>query len=521
MSQTFKVSESTHTVACISLWASLFCMAVLLGTMGECGEALQPPASAETVPVAPGPPRPPQEQILTPIPREFDWMRREVRPNPFLESLLRLREVTPHLLMSISLGEEYSDNFFLSESDPQDVYRTSLNLGTVYRLESERSFVSLANSIRGSYDAGAGQGTFAFANLSLNAGYQLSQLSVSLSESFIRSDEPEEATPAGVQRQRRPFSQNIVSPQFRYALTPTTALNLAYTNTLVWNASTPEDNADPSTGNQGGILGNSVSHTFSAGLQHRFTRNLSGGASYTFSMTNNEGAPDTQSQAASADLAYLIDPRTTASFRAFGTLIDQSQGTSDVSTSETNARIFGISFGVRRQLRTSLAAFVAVGPALVNREGFPTRVFANWQLGLEGSLPNIRRTSLSFSTQQSIQDTAGDINDVGLVLSRSATLILNHSPSRDLLASVFANFSREQTLEDIATGVSQNQNFTLWNAGVRLSYALSPIWSISGTYRYQRGDSDVPESNVDSTGLGGKYSENRVIFSITAAFPIF
>jgi hypothetical protein len=26
---------------------------------------------------------------------------------------------------------------------------------------------------------------------------------------------------------------------------------------------------------------------------------------------------------------------------------------------------------------------------------------------------------------------------------------------------------------------------------------------------------------MDSTGLGGKYSENQVIFSFTAAFPIF
>jgi hypothetical protein len=522
MLRVINIEEVRSSIAISSLCGIPLILMLLLGATGECGSVDQPPASVEPVPAVPGPLPPPQEQILTPIPRQFDWMHREVRPNPFLESLLRLREVTPHLLMSISLVEEYSDNFFLSESDRQDVYRTSVNLGTVYRLESERSFISLANSIRGSYDAGAGQGTFAFANLSLNAGYQLPRLSLSLSESFIRSDEPEEATPAGVQRQRRPFSQNIVSPQLRYALTPTTALTWAYTNTLVWNDSTPEDNADTSTGNQGGVLGNSVSHALSAGLQHRFTRALSGSASYTFNMTNSEETPDTQSQAASADLAYLIDPRTTASFRAFGMLIDQSQRTSDVSTSETNARIFGTTFGVRRQLLTSLATFVGVGPTLVIREGRPTRVFANWQVSLDGALPNTRRTSLSFSTQQSIQDTAGDINDVGLVLSRSATLTLNHAFSRDLLASVFANFSREQVLEDSVTGVSTpDQDFTLWNAGVRLSYALSRIWSISGTYRYQRGDSEVPESNVDSTGLGGKYSENRVIFSLTAAFPVF
>jgi opacity protein-like surface antigen len=449
-------------------------------------------------------------------------MRREVRPNPFLESLLRLREVTPRLLMSISLIEEYSDNFFLSATDPQDVYRTSLNLGTVYRVESGRGFISLANSIRGSYDAGAGQGTFAFANLSLNMGYELPRLSLSLSESFIRSDEPGEATPVGVQRQRQPFSQNILSPQFRYALTPTTALNALYTNTLVWNNGVEQDNTDPSAGNQGGVAGNSVSHAFSAGFQQRITRDLSGGASYTFSMTNNQDSGDTQSHAASADLTYSINRRTTASFRAFGTLIDQSQGISEVNTGETDAQIFGTTFGVRRQLTTSLAAFVAVGPTFVEREGRPTRVFANWQVGLDGALPITRRTSLSFSTQQSIEDTAGDINDVGLVMSRSATLALNHSFTRALLASLFANVTQTQTLEDIATDVStQGQDFIYWSTGLRLSYALTPIWSLGATYRYQHRDSDVPNGNANDATLGGKYSENRVIFSLTAAFPVF
>jgi hypothetical protein len=31
----------------------------------------------------------------------------------------------------------------------------------------------------------------------------------------------------------------------------------------------------------------------------------------------------------------------------------------------------------------------------------------------------------------------------------------------------------------------------------------------------------VTDSSIDGTTLGGKYSENRVTFSLTAAFPIF
>jgi len=132
---------------------------------------------------------------------------------------------------------------------------------------------------------------------------------------------------------------------------------------------------------------------------------------------------------------------------------------------------------------------------------------------------------VSLSTQQSINDTAGDINDVGLVLSQSATLTLTHTVSRDLFASVFTNFGRTQMLENIATDSpteGQNfQDFTYWSTGASLSYALSRLWSVSAAYRYQHRDSDVPSSNIGDTSLGGKYSENRVILSLSAAFPVF
>jgi opacity protein-like surface antigen len=426
--------------------------------------------------------------------------------------------------MSVSLIEEYSDNFYLSDSDSQDVLRTSLNLGTVYRVESGQGFVSLANSLRGSYDTGGGQSTFAFANISLNAGYELPRWSLALSESFIRSDEPWEATPIGVRPQRQLFSQNIVSPQVRYSITPTTALSWVYTNTLVWNGNVEHDNIGSPASDVGSVAGSSVSNALSAGLQHWFRQNLSAGVGYTYSLTSNEESGDTQLQSASADLAYLISPRTTTSWRTFGTLINQDQGASGISTSE-DAQILGMSFGMRQQLTPSLSAFVSIGPTVVDRQHRPTRLFANWQVSLDGPIPLTQRTNLNLSTQQSLNDTAGDINDVGLVLSQSATLTLTHAIARDLLFMVFANIGRTQMLEDIATDDStpgqQSPDFTHWSTGASLSYAFSRMWSVSAAYRYQHRDSDVPSGNIGNTGLGGKYSENRLILSLSAAFPVF
>jgi hypothetical protein len=348
---------------------------------------------------------------------------------------------------------------------------------------------------------------------------------LALSESFIRSDEVEEASSRGIRQDRQPFSTNTISPQVRYDLTQRTVLNGAYTNTIVWNENGGGGNGEPVTGDQEGMTGDSISHAFSTGLRHLFSRNLIGGGNYTFTMVDSEEEGDTHNHDIFADLTYVISPRTTTSLGAFGTIVDRQNGASGAGTggiSEDDANIYGISLGVRRQLTPFLAAFVSVGPTIVSREDRPTRVFANWQASIDGSLPLTRRSSLSFSTQQTIDDTAGDIDDVGLVLNQSATVTLNYAIARNLFSSLFGTYTRTTLLEDVGDTTSlQDREFSLWNAGLRFSYALSPVWSLGLNYLYQHRDSDVPsDATVDGNRIGGSFDENRVTFSISAAFPL-
>jgi Putative beta-barrel porin 2 len=518
MSRALKVLESIQTIGLTRFWTSLLLLVLLLAAAGECSDGEQAPSPVEPVLVVPGPPPPPQEQILSPIPKQFDWMRRGVLPNPLLQSLLGLREFTGRLLMSISLTEEYSDNFFQTERDRQDNYRTSLNIGTVYRLERGRSFISLANSISGTYDTASDMANVPFANLALNAGHQLPRLSLALSESFTRNDQPEEASPTGIRRAGQRFLQNILSPQVRYTFTPTTAADFAYTNALVVNQGQEQGNSGTSAFNKG----NSTSQSFITGLQHQFTPALSGGMGYTYTTTDSDQSGDTQQHFASANLGYSLDARTSTFFRLFSNFIDSGGGGS-VGTPQGNGNVYGASIGVRRQLTSYLGAFVAVGPTLVDSETQAKRLFANLQMGLDGPVPIARRTTLTLSASQSIEETAGNITDVGLVLSRSATLSLNHQFSRDLLGSIFTTYAQTQPLENISTnGQSvQDRNFTYWNIGATGSYALTRILSLTAIYRYQHGNSPVSGGVADGTQLGGSYAENRFTVALSATFPAF
>jgi len=178
--------------------------------------------------------------------------------------------------------------------------------------------------------------------------------------------------------------------------------------------------------------------------------------------------------------------------------------------------------GMRRQLTPSLAAFVTIGPTVLEREGRGTRVLPNLQANLDGSLPLTRRTTLTFSAGQSIRNTVGEVDDVGVVLNQSANLALSHAVSRDLQTSLLAGYTRTELLEDTRTCESgQGRQVNSWIAGARISYALTRRLSFAVNYGYQHRDSNVPSSNFNQCQFGTNFDENRVTVSLTAAFPVF
>jgi hypothetical protein len=485
----------------------LVCLVILLLSGYTCEVAGQTLRSSPAVPTATGAPPSLHEQILSPIPQQFDWMRREVRPNPHLEALLGLQEGPPQLFMTFSLAEEYSDNFFLSSTNPEPGFRTIAEVGTVYRLERGPSFISLANTISANYETPSGDSNVGFANLSFNAGHQLPRLSLALSDSFIRSDNVAEATPVGVRQGRSPFLSNVLSPQVRYDLTRTTSVNFDYTNTVIHNQ----------TANPGLGQGDGTANSFAVGLQHSFTRALNTHLNYAFTMAENTVAPDNRIHAPSAELTYGFEPRTTASFRAFGTVTEQSDG-------GTNSQFLGASIGIRRQFTSFIGGFFSIGPTLFNSESGSRRLFANWEASLDGALPLTRQTSLSLSTQQRLINSATDVQNLGVTQTLSAALTLNHTVSRDLLGSLFVNYTRTELLQNTGTSVGgqsaagPNQKTNYWSAGGNVSYALTQILSLTAGYRYQRQDSDAPTS---SSLTGGNFDENRIIVSLSASFPLF
>jgi len=448
------------------------------------------------------------------VPQQFNWLEREAPSNSLFESLLSLRG--PYRFqVSASLYETASDNFAHSPGDHRIAARTGVLLGTVYRLEDGPDFVSLANTVRAFYEVPTDRGQIGYANLVLNAGYQLLPLSFGLTDSFIRDDATAQDATISLLRPQQKFIRNTVSPQVRYDITPLTAATLAYTNTLVVD----EDS------NQG----TTISHSVTSGLQHQFSATLTGRANYTFTTSNGSGASTTSNASGvsgrtfhrfQTNLGYDFDRTTSGILSAF-TLFEQDTTPGQIS------RSYGASLGVRRVLFSTVSLFGSVGPTVYKRQGDGERVRANWNLSLDGPIPLFATPSLTLTltTNQSVIDTTGEVNDVGVVLRQLVAARLSYTPSAFFTAGLFVEYTRNQFLENGTTaGAGQGGTNNLWSTGVTASYALTKVISLTGAYRYQRQTSTLSNNQQRQTSTlsnNQDFAENRVTIAVTGTFPVF
>jgi Putative beta-barrel porin 2 len=506
---------------CTALYTALLSLALLLTVMcglpsaqtpppgNELAPAPTAPSPLETFPSAPGPLEilpSPQEQLLAPVPQQFNWLEREVPSNPLLESLLNLRE-SRGLTVTTSLTESGSDNFDHIPGSHRFDSRTGVVLGTVYRLDDGQKFVSLANTIRAFYQARTARSQIGFANFLLNAGYQLPPLSFGLTDSFVRDDNTAQLLDASfaLLGTEQKFLRNSISPQVRYDISPTTAATLGYTNTVVVDES--------------GTQGTTTSHAVSPGIQHQFSPNLTSHMRYTFTTSNGSGLSSgsgisgNRSHQITTDLGYQLDTETSAILSAFGTLVDRSTAEGQSTTGVRNSRTYGASLGVRRVLFSTVRLFGSVGPTVFKLQGEKEKLRANWQLSLDAPIAISPLLTLTLTTQQSLMDTVGEVSNVGLVLRQVADARLTYTHSAVLTAALFVQYSRNELLENSDTVEGEQGRIdNLSSAGVTASYALTSVISLTGAYLYQRRDSNQAGNNFD---------ENRITIAVTGRFPIF
>ena len=240
---------------------------------------------------------------------------------------------------------------------------------------------------------------------------------------------------------------------------------------------------------------------------------------YTFTTSNGSGLSSdsgisgSRSHHITTDLGYQLDTETSAILSAFGTLVDRSTTGGQSTTEGQNSRTYGASIGVRRVLFSTVSLFGAVGPTVFKRQGEKEKLRANWQISLDGPIPLSPFLTLRLATEQSIVNTVDEVNNLGLVLRQVATARLTYTHSAVLTVELFAQYSRNELLENSRTiGGEQGRIDNLSSASITASYALTRIIALTGNYLYLRNDSNQ---------AGNSFDENRVTIAVTGRFSVF
>jgi hypothetical protein len=368
----------------------------------------------------------------------------------------------------------------------------------VYRLDDGQNFVSLANTLSAFYETYTDESQFGYVNLTLNAGHYTGPLSFGLSDIFVRSDNTSinQTQPLLLPQQR--YITNRATPQMRYEFSPLTIATLSYTNTLVIS-----ENVNPAT---------TTTNAVTPGISHWFSPTLSGNMFYTFSTTNQSGTISNgafigQTNSIRTSLGYLLDPKTTLIPSAFGAITNQT------GPGGRDSYAYGMNIGARRLLSSNVSLYGSIGPMVYKRQGDKQRIRANWQISLDSPIPLTPTLTLALTTQQSLVNTANEVNNQGIVLRSLVNARLIYTPTAFFSGSLFAAYTRTEFLEATnSSGTGTKGAESLVSTGVTASYALTQFISLTGIYRYQRGDPSQP---------GAYFDENRVTLAVTGTFVAF
>jgi predicted porin len=170
------------------------------------------PAEGAQIIVDPRLPPPPTipsvPEVIVPIP-----------PPPETTRPVKIFDFRPTLTVS----EEYTDNFNLSATDKVSNFRTSVAPGLLVLLDHATLTGSVSYTPTAFYDSSVEEANLNHALTALLAWQATPRFKLSLGEVFTRSDEPERANRLNLRRARRQFTSNQTSVTGDYVFEPFTA----------------------------------------------------------------------------------------------------------------------------------------------------------------------------------------------------------------------------------------------------------------------------------------------------------
>lgn len=461
--------------------------------------ALDPPA-AETrptpIPVIPGPlPDQPPPTIPSAPPRVLPPLTVGAVPT-----------ATFGFEPSISLIEEYSDNFNLTERDKESNFRTSLAPGLRLLINTPLTRGVIAYTFSPAYDTSSDDFSFFHSLLGQVVWQANPRWTLTFADTFTRSDEAGQADRLALRQERRKYTSNTLALTSDYLIGTVTTRQ-----SYQWSLFTNDDGADTSSH----LLAASATvplsqvHAITGGYEY-LTSETSGGTegAVTGFGSTTEDFEDVTGHRVTASGSRRLNPLT---LLGLTTSYAWRAVTSDVRNRDYqlwNASVFtDYLLPGRLLLRSSVGASgvnvdssESLGPLLST-----ATTLTYWFGRAEATLAVDRGYSETF--------TGGE--NFGLVETEGITASLTYRFTPVLSATASGFFRHNDFKDSDGEGGEEAES---WGGTVSLTLQLLRRILVDLSYGYVKHEAFGGRSGTSAPGSGSSYTENRVRASLRLSF---
>ena len=445
-----------------------------------------PPSPPPFVP--PAPPRPSQSNI----PGAFTLTTPLTSPTAVFE-----------FHPSFGFTEEYTDNFRLTGQNRTSNFRSSLRAGFTLLINAPKTTGSITTSMAVSQDSARDStNTQFFPSLTGTVRHTFDpRLSVTVTDSFTRSDEPSQADAFGLRRERRTFASNS------FSLSADWLIDIISTQSYYRNSTffSREDSSSHGLGtNASTRLGelNTVRVGYELSLS-------------STSRSDTSGVSPTASGSQSTDsVGHLVLASLSRQIGQFGSA---GVSTSYSIQSRNDSRVWNISLTSTYGLPTGLSVSSSLGYSRLTsgNASDSNAVSANTSASYR-----FTKAVISLGISQDFRQTFVEGQDFGIVLTRSYTGRFSYPLTPLISSSLFATYS-----ENEPTGASTGVGTTgqraraakQLSAGFNLSWPILRWLSMSLNYSFSERFGDASIAGTGTTGTGSS-RENRASLNLGASF---
>ena len=415
------------------------------------------------------------------------------------------------LHLGVRLTEEYSDNFNLTPRGGQDNFRTVLSPLAVLGINGAFTRGLLSFALGATHDSSESDDEIQiFPSLAGSVSWQATPLlTLSLSDSFTRTDEPSQADRLSLRRERTVFVSNSLNADAVYQLGPVSTRGFY---SFGWFSS----DATPTRSSQ-----ETISHTFGATATTKFYTSNTASVGYDYLISDTSGGESRLGTVTAdnlgANASHITGHRFTATYdrqlsRAATVGVTGSYSIRHTEQSnqqgDQDYNLWSVSI-FESYTTGNLSLAGSVGYSQTGGQGSGSN---NSSITTTSSITYRFGYALaSLSVDSGFSETFAQGENFGVVETRGVTGTLSYQFT-PFLGTTLSGYYRQNTTTG---GGSGDQN--TWGASARLEARLTRWLGMSLDYTHTDA-SDSGGSSAFAVRGGNGYVENRVRLSLQAFF---